>query len=191
MEVLFFILIVIFLSVSGKNSKKKKGQDAVQRPAAKGAVQRPSEALRRMAESNGDIAEALGGLMGGAAGQAQAARAKAKTAKAQARVSEDVKPVKVAGQQSPVFMAAKAPLGASILDEEGCVGGSMEHGHEEGESREEHRRHVEEAHRREARETLADQAAAELGRRNLSRLRQAVVMAEILDRPKALRRRAS
>ena len=34
----------------------------------------------------------------------------------------------------------------------------------------------------------AAQAALELSARNLSRLRQAVVMAEILDKPKALRR---
>jgi hypothetical protein len=81
-------------------------------------------------------------------------------------------------------------LPASILDEEdeeGCVGGSMAHTHEEGESRTEHARHLREAQNREAQETLAASAAAELREMNLSRLRQAVVMAEILDRPRALR----
>ena len=60
--------------------------------------------------------------------------------------------------------------------------------HEEGESRAEHARHVREARQREVRESMAAQAATELSELNLQRLRQAVVMAEILDRPKALRR---
>jgi len=123
-------------------------------------------------------------------------------ANAQAKAPAAVKSVKVEGQKSPVFMAASAAATIpretgdiparqpSMLeaDEEGCVGGSMAHTHEEGESRKEHARHVREARKQEAQEALAVQAATELSEMNLHRLRQAVVMAEILDRPRALRR---
>ena len=78
--------------------------------------------------------------------------------------------------------------GVSALDDEGCVGGSMEHIHTEGETREEHRRHVEALHQREREETLAAEAATELAEMNLQKLRRAVVMAEILDKPVSLRR---
>ena len=75
-------------------------------------------------------------------------------------------------------------------DEEGCVGGSMEHHQHEGESRAEHTRHIAEVQRREREETLSAQTAEALGQMNLRRLRQAVIMAEILDKPKSLRRAA-
>ena len=79
--------------------------------------------------------------------------------------------------------------GVSALDDEGCVGGSMEHIHTEGETHEEHRRHVEILRQREREETLAAEAATELAEMNLQKLRRAVVMAEILDKPVSLRRR--
>ena len=75
-----------------------------------------------------------------------------------------------------------------MMDDEGCVGGSMAHVQHEGESRREHHRHMEEALRREQEEARAAQPETALRGLNLGRLRQAVVMAEILDRPRALRR---
>ena len=65
----------------------------------------------------------------------------------------------------------------------------MPHAHTEGETYEEHRRHVEELNRREAEESRAILAAEELHALNLQKLRSAVVMAEVLDKPVALRRR--
>ena len=87
-------------------------------------------------------------------------------------------------EPEPVFVQ-----GISPLDDEGCVGGSMKHEHTEGETHEEHRRHVEALHQREREESLATEAAVELAEMNLQKLRHAVVMAEILDKPVALRRR--
>ena len=89
-----------------------------------------------------------------------------------------------APEPEPVF-----DQGVSPMDDEGCVGGSMEHVHTEGETHEEHRRHVEILRQREREETLAAEAATELAEMNLQKLRRAVVMAEILDKPVSLRRR--
>ena len=170
MEVLIFILIIVFVFAN-----KNKGKNA------KNAPKRAPRPQRTAMEQFEDALDKLERPI-----PTQEAPAPRKVAS-----------VKVATQKSPVFMATpraakpapavevKAP---SLLDEEGCVGGSMAHTHEEGESREEHRRHIESARQREAEESRAAQAALELSEMNLQRLRQAVVMAEILDRPKALRR---
>lgn len=88
---------------------------------------------------------------------------------------------------APVAPVVAATQGESHADAEGCVGGSMAHAHHEGEKRAEHARHMAAARLREDEESLAAEAARELHDLNLRRLRQAVVMAEVLDRPKALR----
>ena len=75
-------------------------------------------------------------------------------------------------------------------DEEGCLGGSMDHTQHEGESRAEHARHMAAIHSREAAEAEAENTAHTLSNLNRGRMRQAVVMAEVLGRPKALRGRA-
>ena len=116
--------------------------------------------------------------------ETEAPAAKERPAKAQAVAPKNVKAVKLDSQSSPVFMA-----GPAMLDEEGCVGGSMAHTHEEGESRAEHKRHQEAARRQEAEENLAVQAAMEMREMNLHRLRRAVVVSEILGKPKALQHR--
>ena len=79
-------------------------------------------------------------------------------------------------------------------DEEGCLGGSMEHEHTEGESRAEHGQHLEamrEAALREREARELEEASARpavLGDLDLAALRRAVIISEVLDRPKALRR---
>lgn len=180
MEVLIFILIVVFFAVSDKKNKQKKGQ----------AAGRPRNAAEAQALAKAQVEAKLRAARARQAAEAKPA-AEARPAvdvRPAAKAPGNVRPVKVASQQSPVFMAAKAPSLLDEIDEEGCVGGSMAHTHDEGESREEHRRHMESALKRETEEALATQAAVELEAVNLQRLRQAVIMAEVLDRPKALRR---
>ena len=75
--------------------------------------------------------------------------------------------------------------GEGFDDEEGCLGGSMPHGHEEGESREEHSRHIAAMEAREKAEVAVSPKGIDA-----RQLRRAVVMSEVLGRPKALRRRA-
>ena len=74
-----------------------------------------------------------------------------------------------------------------IPDEEGCVGGSMAHEHTEGESAEEHGAHIEQMRLRDAQEE--ESARAALGEIDAQALRRAVIAAEVLGRPKALKRR--
>lgn len=168
MEILIFILIIAFVF----SNKKKK--------ASKSAPVKPAAAARARA----------------AAKAASAASATPATPAPRPAPPKNVAAVKVAGQSSPVFMAAPkgAPLPASILDEaladeEGCVGGSMRHTHEEGESREAHKRHTEAVRRREAEELLVRAQAENAAGERRERMRQAVVMAEILGKPRALQRR--
>lgn len=79
--------------------------------------------------------------------------------------------------------------GMSRADANGCLGGSLSGHSEEGESRAEHARHLREADAQQ-REVLREEAR-DLSMRQAARseLRRAVVWSEILDKPKALRRR--
>ena len=187
MGVLVYILIIVFILVSSSNSKKKKAQSAGK--TSQQAV-RSREALNRKlenAKSGEDFLKALGVMATESAGDA--VKEAKPAAKAQA-VPKEVGAAKQPARTAAATVAAK-PQGTGHADDEGCVGGSMAHTHEEGESRAEHDRHMKAAMRREADESLAAQAALELSEMNIHRLRRAVVVAEILDRPKALRRRAS
>ena len=110
---------------------------------------------------------------------------------------EDVPEQMVAARQVPEheeFIPAekfggKVPQGASFADEEGCVGGSLGGHDEEGESRAEHAEHLDRADKALAAETAGNRRAESLRAAGIAQLRQAVVMSEILDKPKALRRR--
>ena len=81
------------------------------------------------------------------------------------------------------------PSGESAVDAEGCVGGSLGAHREEGESRAEHRLHERRREAALAAECAASRRAAAVRQANVDQLRQAVVMSEILDKPKALRQR--
>ena len=185
MEALVFILIVVFSILLGKNENKKKAGAA--KPAAKaGSVANARNAA--------PVKQAASKPVRQAAARRDPAlfkrRLEALKQQAEAKLEEvskalDAPPAKPAAAPAaqPVFAQ-----GGSLSDDEGCVGGSMAHEHTEGETRAEHRRHVEELHRREAEETRATLAAQELAELNVQRMRRAVVMAEILDKPVALRR---
>ena len=188
MGVLIYILIIVFIVVSSNNSKKKKAQSAAKQPQP--AVRSRETASERLAnaKSGGDFLKALGAMATESVADAVKEAKPAAPKPVALAVPQPVRPVKVASQAAPVFMAAQ---GIDHADEEGCVGGSMAHTHEEGESHAEHERHMKAAMRRETEESLAAQAALELSEMNIHRLRRAVVVAEILDRPKALRRNVS
>ena len=81
------------------------------------------------------------------------------------------------------------PSGESAVDAEGCVGGSLGAHREEGERRAEHRLHERRREAALAAECAASRRAAAVRQANVDQLRQVVVMSEILDKPKALRRR--
>lgn len=106
-------------------------------------------------------------------------RAKAKQADKKAAASAPAQAVRLDG----------LPSGESAVDAEGCVGGSLGAHREEGESRAEHRLHERRREAALAAECAASRRAAAVRQANVDQLRQAVVMSEILDKPKALRRR--
>ena len=176
MEALLVILIIAFVALSGRNKNKKPRsgaqsplnaararQPVMERRAAKAKPERAF--MDRLAEATRAKLEAL----------EEAAQKEAAVQKAPAPE----------GRLTPI----EAEQGISVVDGEGCVGGSMAHDHDEGERRQEHARHLEAARRREAVEVLQE-AEAELQRRSrAAELRRAVVMAEVLDRPVALRPR--
>lgn len=159
MEVIVFLLVMVFAFLNS-GSKKKPAQGGKPAQATKAALN----------------ARAVPG-----AKPALKVRAARKPAPA------PVAPSTPAAPAAPVAPVVAATQGESHADAEGCVGGSMAHAHHEGEKRAEHARHMAAARLREDEESLAAEAARELHDLNLRRLRQAVVMAEVLDRPKALR----
>lgn len=106
-------------------------------------------------------------------------RAKAKPADKKAAASAPAQAVRLDDLRS----------GESAVDAEGCVGGSLGAHREEGESRAEHRLHERRREAALAAECAASRRAAAVRQANVDQLRQAVVMSEILDKPKALRRR--
>lgn len=207
MEFFVFLLIVIFSIVEGnkqQKAKQAKKTGAAQKISAVKCAS-PMESLQNLF----DQAEKALDRVSGEWTETEAPKASvAKAASApKARAVEDSPAVKRArataarllreanrtaatvpeGMSTPETPTVMPSQGASLMDDEGCVGGSMAHAHTEGETHAEHRRHVEALHRREAEETRAAQAAVDLAAMNVQRMRQAVIMAEILDKPVALR----
>ena len=161
MESLIVVLIILFIVLTNEKSKQKK------RGAAPPKPQRP-------ARGRENFRQRLEKLKAEAEKQLQAAG--------------EALPDGALSDAAPVLQPEIAQ-GVSLHDDEGCVGGSMAHVHTEGETHAEHRRHVEALRRRETEERLAAQAAADLAALNIQKLRQAVIMKELLDRPVALRGR--
>ena len=188
MEAIVFILIIVLSLISASTKKKKqdaaKSGSAPARPAAKPSTPRAAveHALKEAVTQLGEAAMTPAQKQQAAESEAalakvrEIARARAAAAKRQAQSLSD-KPVGAA--------VPSAVQGQSAADDEGCLGGSLPHGHEEGESREEHARHIAAMEARDKNE-----AALEIRGFDARQLRRAVVISEILDRPKALRRRA-
>ena len=182
MEIVAVILVIVFVLISSAG-KKTNGKNAAN---GKGAAQQAARAAQtpvsRMGirEREARMAELR---------QKRAARQAAKpvaqpaqpTVKAPEEAAEEAFEVSLNEMRELLNIAGASPAGG--VDEEGCVGGSLEHTHEEGESREEHSRHMAAMRARDAEE------AAQEARRTIdaAALRRAVVMSEVLGRPRALK----
>ena len=196
MEIVLVILLIVFFSLAGK--KKTPGS------APRRGMPRPSVLAREAMEKAAREAEsaAVKPIVGSDAGREFLKGLREMLADEPAKPE----PVQAKAAQKPATKPAKAkrahiveapskrmrpvvPQGASLLDEEGCVGGSMEHDHDEGESRAEHARHLTEAKRREAEELLIQADTQRRAQVSAQKLREAVVMAEVLGKPRALRPR--
>ena len=82
---------------------------------------------------------------------------------------------------------ARSLQGTSLFENKGCIGGSIEHDSHEGDSG--YPYGASEGMRTEKQSAYAEDIAQELQSMNVQRLRRAVVVSEILDKPVALRRR--
>lgn len=90
---------------------------------------------------------------------------------------------------APALTRAPLAAGMSRADAEGCLGGSLSGHPEEGESRAEHAEHLRKADAQERAILRGEERALHMRTAARTELRRAVVWSEILDRPKALRRR--
>ena len=161
----WIVLILIWLLFSLGSGKKKKAPK-----------QGPGPLTGAKAAANAEARAA--------ARQAMLAR----HAKLAQKTAAPEKAAKAAPQPAPKPAPARMVLpkqGESFRDDDGCQVGSLGGHHAEGESAQEHAEHL-----RRADETNAAQAGAQALRGGgLPELRRAIVLSEILDRPKALRRR--
>lgn len=90
---------------------------------------------------------------------------------------------------APALVREPLAAGMSRADAEGCLGGSLSGHPEEGESRAEHAEHLRKADAQERAILRREERALHMRTAARTELRRAVVWSEILDRPKALRRR--
>ena len=182
MEIVAVILVIVFVLISSAG-KKTNGKNAANgKGAARQAAKAAQTPVSRMGirEREARMAELR---------QKRAARQAAKpvaqpaqpTVKAPEEAAEEDFEVSLNEMRELLNIAGASPAGG--VDEEGCVGGSMEHTHEEGESREEHGRHMAAMRARDAGEA-AQEARPTI---DAATLRRAVVMSEVLGRPRALK----
>ncbi len=183
MEIVAVILMIVFVLISSASKKKTNANNAAN---GKGAVRQAVRAAQTPVSRMGiREREARMEELRQRKAARQAARAVAQpaqpTVKAPEEAAEEAFEVSLNEMRELLNIAGASP--AEGVDEEGCVGGSMEHTHEEGESREEHGRHMEAMRARDAEE------AAQEARRTIdaATLRRAVVMSEVLGRPRALK----
>ena len=90
---------------------------------------------------------------------------------------------------APALVREPLAAGMSRADAEGCLGGSLSGHPEEGESRAEHAEHLRKADAQERAILRGEERALHMRTAARTELRRAVVWSEILDKPKALRRR--
>ena len=90
---------------------------------------------------------------------------------------------------APALTREPLTTGMSRADAEGCLGGSLSGHSEEGESRAEHAEHLRKVDAQERAILRGEERALHMRTAARTELRRAVVWSEILDKPKALRRR--
>lgn len=165
--------------------------ESARRPRATGGIADGPQPAARLAQMPSAASAPSSPQAPGAPRRAEAQPAPVDFAAARRKLRAKAKQAnKAAGSASArVVRLDDLPSGESAVDAEGCVGGSLGAHREEGESRAEHRLHERRREAALAAECAASRRAAAVRQANVDQLRQAVVMSEILDKPKALRRR--
>lgn len=171
-----FFLIIGLIEKFGKKSKMNRNtpNDAAKQPAGKAAPKKAAPPAREVALPIQAVKKAAEVEFGDIKDFRKAVEA---LKQPKAKPAAEKKPA----EQPPVKPAA-APRPISFTDDQGCIGGSIAHTQHEGESKAEHAEHM----KRSLSNTPAPTASAI---RNLRAedMRKAVILSEILDKPKALR----
>ena len=177
------VILIAIASTAAKNKKKKKAGSA----GTKGPVKFAPDAdkgFSEMKEFIKDVGKTVLEMDDEEADYTSPAKMKpGKMRPAPAKAAS--KPV--ATPNVPVYKApevSRIPSGMSHTDNMGCIGGSIAHDSHEGESG-----YTYSAPDYDGDSVYAGDIAHELQAMNVNRLRRAIVISEILDRPKALRRR--
>ena len=163
--------------------------ESARRPRATGEIADGPQPAARLAQMPSEAPSSP--QAPGAPRRAEAQPAPVDFAAARRKLRAKAKQANKAAGSAParVVRLDELPSGESAVDAEGCVGGSLGAHREEGERRAEHRLHERRREAALAAECAASRRAAAVRQANVDQLRQAVVMSEILDKPKALRRR--
>lgn len=182
MELIALILIIVFVAASGGKGKKNR----------QNAAQRQPQVNRRQPSPSTEIREMLNQF---AANRQEGAQAAVSMPRQSVAVLPRTADEGESGLADEDCRGGSMPHtheeGVSALLDEDCQGGSMAHSHTEGVARTSHARRM--AKLDEAEHDYAEQAerpialaAADIDARSM---RRAVVMAEVLGRPRALARR--
>ena len=214
MEIIAFILMIVFALVSAGERKKKAAKRAdAQQQAGNPQAARPQAVARPQAAAQPQAVKPVS-QMSLAEREARMKTLREKQAARQAgRPAGDVKAaldttltelktlLTVEPQAAPAegdSLLADADChggsmphthaeGGSTLDDEECVGGSMAHSHAEGQSRAEQRRRLSDLDRRREAEHGAPEGLFPKAI-DAAAMRRAVVMAVVLGKPKSLQR---
>ena len=181
-------LVIILLMIANANNKKKKQQAAKpSAPAQPGSV--TPEAQAKLEALRAQAAQARAVPLAQMSAQERAARMRELKEKRAARVANARGTAAQAAQtfaEGESYGGTLSRQGVSATDDEGCVGGSLPHDHSEGESRAEHGAHIAAMRARDA-EEAAVAAPGKLADFDPRDLRRAVVISEILGKPRALK----
>ena len=191
MESIFGLIVfaLIFIVGAAEKAGKKKKSDAITN--AERPMPSKADALRRQASEavKAVSAEAMKSLKEEIGFGVPEAAPAAKPAASNDKPAEQLSLIEAFMQKQAAKNEAHGsiPMGDSVTDADGCIGGSLGEHREEGESRAEHAEHVARRDAALAAEHSIAAEAAKLRNANRDELRRAVVMAEILGKPKALR----
>lgn len=178
MDVLIVMLAIIYFVVA--SSKKNGKKSGVKSTAFSQVVKKTSaDSFRAMGTFIDKINEALEDDE-----ESERPLSHASPAKLPAKKLKRIPPT----ESSPAASAAVFEA-QSISDDQGCIGGSLPHTQHEGESREEHTAHMRHIQAEEQIAARTEDIAHELHTMNLQQLRRAVIVSEILGKPKAFRKR--
>lgn len=179
MDVLIVMLAIIYFVVA--SSKKNGKKSSVKSTAFSQIVKKTSaDSFRAMGTFIDKINETLEDDRELERPLSHASPAKLPAEKLKRRPPAEISP---AAASAAVFEAQ------SISDDQGCIGGSLPHTQHEGESREEHTAHMRHIQAEEQISAQTEDIARELHTMNLQQLRRAVIVSEILGKPKAFRKK--